>query len=240
MSCRMTSSLAPGAPFAAFKGTTFESPVAWMMDWEKSGMKSILFAVLLAGCGAAFAAPTILVYGDSLSAAYGIPQSAGWVALLGERLKQRKSNYTVANASISGETSAGGAARIGAALAKTQPSIVIVELGANDGLRGLPVVQMKANLTSIVQAAKRQGARVIVVGMQLPPNYGVPYVNQFRAAFRDVARDERVSLVPFLFEDVPEKREMFQADNLHPTAAAQPILMENIWRKLATMTVLPK
>jgi len=209
-----------------------------MMDWGKSGMKSILFAVLLAGCGAAFAAPTILVYGDSLSAAYGIPQSAGWVALLGERLKQRKSNYTVANASISGETSAGGAARIEGALAKTKPAIVIVELGANDGLRGLPIVQMKTNLTSIVQAAKRQGARVIIVGMQLPPNYGVPYVNEFRAAFREVARDERVSLVPFLFEDVPEKREMFQADNLHPTAAAQPILMENIWRKVATMMVV--
>jgi acyl-CoA thioesterase-1 len=203
-------------------------------------MRSILFAVLLAGCGAAFAAPTILVYGDSLSAAYGIPQSAGWVALLGERLKQRKSNYTVANASISGETSAGGAARIEGALARTKPAIVIVELGANDGLRGLPVVQMKTNLTSIVQAAKRQGARVIIVGMQLPPNYGVPYVNEFRAAFREVARDERVSLVPFLFEDVPEKREMFQADNLHPTVAAQTILMENIWRKVATMVVLPK
>ncbi|HMH16516.1 MAG TPA: GDSL-type esterase/lipase family protein, partial [Burkholderiales bacterium] len=114
------------------------------------------------------------------------------------------------------------------------------ELGANDGLRGLPIVRMKANLASIVQAAKRQGARVIIVGMQLPPNYGVPYVNEFRAAFREVARDERVSLVPFLFEDVPEKREMFQADNLHPTAAAQPILMENIWRKVATMVVLPK
>jgi acyl-CoA thioesterase-1 len=213
--------------------------MAWMMDWGKSGMKSILFAVLLAGCGAAFAAPTILVYGDSLSAAYGIPQSAGWVALLGERLKQRNSNYTVANASISGETSAGGAARIEAALAKSKPSIVIVELGANDGLRGLPVVQMKANLASIVQAAKRQGAHAILVGMQLPPNYGVPYVNEFRAAFRDVARDERVPLVPFLFEDVPEKREMFQADNLHPAAEAQPILMENVWRKLAPMVTGP-
>ncbi|HMH17894.1 MAG TPA: arylesterase, partial [Burkholderiales bacterium] len=136
-------------------------------------MKSILFAVLLAGGSAALAAPTILVYGDSLSSAYGIPQSAGWVALLGERLKQRKSNYTVANASISGETSAGGAARIEGTLARTKPAIVVVELGANDGLRGLPIVRMKANLASIVQAAKRQGARVIIVGMQLPPNYGV-------------------------------------------------------------------
>ena len=208
------------------------------MGWEKSDMKSILFAVLLGCCGTALAAPTILIYGDSLSAAYGIPQNAGWVALLGERLKQRKSNYTVVNASISGETSAGGAARIGAALAKTQPAIVIVELGANDGLRGLPVAQMRTNLAVIVQAAKRQGARVILVGMLLPPNYGAQYVNAFRAAFRDLARDERIPFVPLLFEGVPDKREMFQADNLHPSAEAQPIMMENVWRKLAAMVIL--
>ena len=200
-------------------------------------MRSILFAVLLACSGTALAAPTVLVYGDSLSAAYGIPQNAGWVALLGERLKQRKSNYTVVNASISGETTAGGAARIGAVLAKTQPAIVIVELGANDGLRGLPVAQMKANLAAIVQAAKRQGARVILVGMLLPPNYGAQYLNAFRAAFRDVARDERVAFVPFLLEGVPNERETFQPDNLHPVAEVQPILMENVWRKLATMVI---
>src|SRR5438132_3930155 len=190
-------------------------------------MRSILFGALLACCGTAAAEPTILVYGDSLSSAYGVPQNAGWVALLGERLKQRKSNYTVVNASISGETSAGGAARIGAALAKTRPAIVIVELGANDGLRGLPVAQMKTNLAAIVHAAKRQGARVILVGMLLPPNYGAQYVNAFRAAFRDLARDERVAFVPLLFEGVPDKREMFQADNLHPSAEAQTIMMEN-------------
>jgi acyl-CoA thioesterase-1 len=202
-------------------------------------MRSILLAVLLARCGTALAAPTILVYGDSLSAAYGIPQSAGWVALLGERLKQRKSNYTVVNASISGETSAGGAARIGAVLAKTRPAIVIVELGANDGLRGLPVAEMKANLTAIVRAAKGQGARVVLVGMLLPPNYGAQYVDEFRAAFREVARDERILFVPLLFEGVPDKREMFQADNLHPSAEAQTVMMENVWRKLAAMVIAP-
>jgi acyl-CoA thioesterase-1 len=200
-------------------------------------MRSILFAVLLACCGTALAAPIILVYGDSLSAAYGIPQDSGWVALLGERLKQRKSNYTVDNASISGETTAGGAARIEAVLTKSKPAIVIVELGANDGLRGLPVAQMKANLAAIVRAAKRRGARVILVGMLLPPNYGAQYVNEFRAAFRDVARDERVAFVPLLFEGVPDKREMFQADNLHPSAEAQTIMMENVWRKLAPMVI---
>lgn len=205
-------------------------------------MRSILFAALLASSAGASSAtstaPTILVYGDSLSSAYGIPQSAGWVALLGERLKQRKSNYTVVNASISGETSAGGAARIGNTLASTRPAIVIVELGANDGLRGLPVAQMKANLAAIVQAAKREGARVVLVGMQLPPNYGAKYVNEFRAAFRDVARDERVAFVPFLLEGL-DQREQFQADNIHPTAVAQPIVLENVWRKLAAMVILP-
>ncbi|HKW37954.1 MAG TPA: arylesterase [Burkholderiales bacterium] len=204
-------------------------------------MKSILFAAVLAFSGAAAAAtaaPTILVFGDSLSASYGIPQSAGWVALLGERLKQRKSNYSVANASISGETSAGGAARIGKVLAATKPAIVIVELGANDGLRGLPVEQMKKNLTAIVQASKREGARVVLVGMQLPPNYGVPYVNTFRVAFVDVARDERVPLVPFLLAGL-DKREQFQADAIHPTADAQPILLENVWRKLAATVIAP-
>jgi acyl-CoA thioesterase-1 len=201
-------------------------------------MRSILFAALLASSGGAIAAPTILVYGDSLSSAYGIPQSAGWVALLGERLKQRKSNYTVVNASISGETSAGGAARIGKTLTSSKPSIVIVQLGANDGLRGLPVPQMKANLAAIVQAAKHEGARAVLVGMQLPPNYGVPYVNDFRAAYRDVARDERVVFVPFLLEGL-DQREQFQADNLHPVAEAQPILLENVWKKLAAMVVVP-
>lgn len=198
-------------------------------------MRSILFAALLALSGGTVAAPNILVLGDSLSAAYGIPESAGWVALLGERLKQRKSNYTVVNASISGETTAGGSARIGKALASAKPAIVIVQLGANDGLRGLPVTEMKKNLTAIVQASKREGARVVLIGMQLPPNYGVPYVNQFRAAFGDVAKDERVAFVPFLLAGL-DKREQFQADNLHPTAAAQPILLENVWKKVATMT----
>jgi len=201
-------------------------------------MRSLLFAALLAFNGSGADASTILVFGDSLSSAYGIPQKAGWVALLGERLKQRSPDYTVVNASISGETSAGGAARIAKTLASSKPAIVIVEIGANDGLRGLPVGEMKKNLAAIVQASKREGARVVLVGMQLPPNYGVPYVNQFRAVFSEIARDERVAFVPFLLEGL-DKREQFLADALHPTAAAQPILLENVWRKLATMVMLP-
>jgi len=197
-------------------------------------MRSILFAALLAWCGTVFAAPAILVYGDSLSAAYGIAQSSGWVALLDARLKQRKLDYTVVNASISGETSAGGAARIAATLAQVKPAIVILELGANDGLRGLPVEQMKANLAAIARAAKRQGARVLVVGMRLPPNYGQEYTNAFRAAFAGIAREERAPLVPFLLQGV-DRRELFQPDNLHPVAEAQPIILGNVWRGLAPL-----
>jgi len=202
-------------------------------------MRSIGFALLLACFGGASAAPTVLVYGDSLSAAYGIPQNAGWVALLGERLKQRKSDYTVVNASISGETTAGGAARIHKTLAQHKPAIVILELGANDGLRGLPVEEMKVNLSKIVRASKNKGARVLVVGMRIPPNYGAKYTNAFRAAFRDVAREERVPLVPFLFEGMVDKPDMFQEDNVHPSEKAQPILMENVWRGLARMVIVP-
>ena len=202
-------------------------------------MRSILLSALLACCGTTAAAPTILVYGDSLSAAYGIPQSEGWVALLGERLKQRKANYTVVNESISGETTAGGAARIGAALARTKPAIVILQLGANDGLRGLPVAQMKANLSAIIQASKRQGARVILVGIQMPPNYGAKYTNEFRSAFREVARDERVALVPFILEGVPDTPEMVQPDNIHPTAAAQPVMLDTVWKGLRPLLKRP-
>ncbi len=201
----------------------------------------MLFAALLACCGTAttvLAAPAILVYGDSLSAAYGIAQSSGWVALLDARLKQRKLDYTVVNASISGETSAGGAARIAAALAQAKPAILILELGANDGLRGLPVKEMKANLAAIVRAAKRQGARVLVLGMQMPPNYGQAYTNEFRRAFTEIAREERLPLVPFVLRGV-DRREFFQPDALHPTAEAQPIILENVWRGLASMLVVP-
>lgn len=196
-------------------------------------MRSLLLAVLLAACGAAFAAPAILVFGDSLSSAYGIPRESGWVALLGERLKP--ANYTVVNASISGETSAGGAARIGAALAESKPAIVILELGANDGLRGLPVAQMKANLATIVRTAKRKGARVLLVGMRLPPNYGAEYAEAFHRAFLEVARAQEVPLVPFLLEGLDDRRELFQEDNLHPVAEAQPILLDNVWRRLKPM-----
>ncbi len=190
--------------------------------------------VLFAWCPAA-AAGTILVFGDSLSAAYGIGARQGWVTLLEERLRQEKRDYTVVNASISGETSSGGAARIAEAVRRTQPSIVILALGSNDGLRGLPVAQMKANLSRIVRTAKAAGSRVLLVGNRMPPNYGRKYTEEFHAAFVEVAKADRIPLVPFLLDRVAGNPDYFQADNLHPTAAAQPIILDTVWKGLAPM-----
>jgi acyl-CoA thioesterase-1 len=198
-------------------------------------MKTLLLVVLLAWGGTGFAAQPILVYGDSLSAAYGLSPEAGWVTMLGKRLKQLHADYTVVNASISGETSAGGAGRIKRVLTQTRPAIVILALGANDGLRGWPVPQTKANLLAIIRAAKREEARVLLVGMRLPPNYGAQYTEAFERTFTEVAREERVPLVPFLLEGMAENREMFQHDNLHPTAEAQRVLLDNVWQQLRPM-----
>jgi acyl-CoA thioesterase I len=198
-------------------------------------MRSLLLAVLLACSGTGFAAQTILVYGDSLSAAYGISRNAGWVNMLGERLKQVHRDYTVVNASISGETSEGGAARIAGVLRQTRPAIVVLALGANDGLRGWPVRRTKANLAAIIRAAKREKARVLLVGMQMPPNYGPEYTEGFRRAYAELAREERVPLVPFLLEGIALQRDMFQDDNLHPNERAQGVLLDNVWRGLSPM-----
>jgi len=182
--------------------------------------------------GATAAEKSILVFGDSLSAAYGIAQSRGWVALLGEKLKRERPDYSVANASISGETSAGGLARIDAALERHKPTVVIVELGANDGLRGLPLAQMKANLGTIIEHARNSGARVLLVGMKLPPNYGPEYTEAFEKAFAEVAKRYKVALLPFLLEGFAEKPDYFQADRIHPHEKAQPLILERVWRAL--------
>jgi acyl-CoA thioesterase-1 len=173
-----------------------------------------------------------LVFGDSVSAAYGIAQSRGWAALLGERLKREQPDYIVANASVSGETTSGGLARIGPALEKHKPAVVIVELGGNDGLRGLPVAEMKKNLATIVERSQKAGARVMVVGMRLPPNYGPDYTQAFEASFGELAKRYKTALVPFLMEGFSEKPELFQADQIHPTAAAQPLMEERVWKAL--------
>jgi acyl-CoA thioesterase-1 len=198
-----------------------------------AALVSALLSMLV--CGAALAAPKILVYGDSLSAAYGIAQARGWVSLLEERIRREKLDYSVVNASISGETTSGGLSRLRQALDEHRPAIVILELGANDGLRGLPVAEAKNNLAAMIRMAQKSRARVLLVGVRMPPNYGPDYTREFDGAFAELARRHRVALVPFLLEGIAERRELFQADGMHPTEAAQPVLLDNVWRKLGPM-----
>jgi acyl-CoA thioesterase I len=178
------------------------------------------------------AAPTILVLGDSLSAEYGLQRGQGWVALMQARLAQEKITAQVINASISGDTTSGGRSRLPALLAQHQPSLVIVELGANDALRGLPVAMTQDNLQAMVQAAKAAGAKVLLVGMQVPPNYGQSYGQQFAGTFGTVAKAQQVALVPFLLKgvaDAPDALKLFQADRIHPVAAAHPTILNTLW-----------
>ena len=168
----------------------------------------------------------IMVFGDSLSAAYGISPTEGWVALLEKKMKAR--GVTVVNASISGETSGGGLSRIRTDLARQKPTIVLLALGANDGLRGLPVAETRKNLEGIIKAARATKARVVIIGIQIPPNFGIDYAANFRDMYPSLAKQYRLALVPFLLEGVADKLELFQADRLHPVAAAQPAILQNI------------
>jgi len=197
-------------------------------------LRDILLTALLLLAPAAQAAKTILVFGDSLSAGYGIRPDAAWPALLARRLQDRKLDYNVVNASISGETSSGGRTRIDAALARYAPQVVIVALGANDGLRGLPVAQLHANLEAIVSSAQQKKAQVLLVGQRIPPNYGA-YAVQFHDVFAAVAKTRRTALVDFLLDGVATQPTLFQSDNLHPTAEAQALLLDNVWRGLAPL-----
>lgn len=194
-----------------------------------------LFVSLVVPLSACAATKTLLVLGDSLSAAYGLPAQNGWVSLLEARLAQRKPAWRVVNASISGETSQGGAYRIGKLLAEHKPALVIVELGANDGLRGLPLETTRASLDAILAACRKSNARAVLVGMRLPPNYGTEYTRKFRELYPDLARQRHAVLAPFLLEGIADDRTLFQADGLHPTAAAQPRLLENVWQTLAPL-----
>jgi acyl-CoA thioesterase-1 len=178
---------------------------------------------------------TVLVYGDSLSAAYGMPERHGWVALLEERLKRERPDYNVVNASISGETTAGGLARIGKVLEREKPAVLILVLGSNDGLRGLPVAAMKKNLAAIIERSQKAGARVLLVGMRLPPNYGEAYTRAFERTFAELAKSHRTALLPFLLEGFGEKTELFQADRIHPGEAAQAAVLRNVWKPLAPL-----
>lgn len=182
--------------------------------------------------GAAHAAPGILVFGDSLAAAYGISERRGWVALLEERLKRERLDYSVVNASISGETTRGGTARLGKLLGEHRPAVVILELGGNDGLRGLPVAEMKKNLGGMIQQSQKAGARVLLVGTRMPPNYGPDYTRAFEGVFSELAERHRVALAPDLTAGIGERLELFQPDRIHPNENAQPALLDNVWKAL--------
>ncbi len=176
--------------------------------------------------------PVILVVGDSLSAEYGLQRGSGWVALLEKRLAQEKIAAGVVNASISGDTTSGGRSRLPALLAQHKPAVVIVELGGNDALRGLPLAMTERNLAEMARASKAAGARVLLAGMQVPPNYGRQYNEDFAALFGKVARAEGTALLPFLLKgvgDAPNASELFQPDRIHPKEAAHPIILGNVW-----------
>lgn len=188
-----------------------------------------LLVVLAIVARPAFAAGTLLVFGDSLSAAYGLSPSQGWVALLGERLGKSAPAWNVVNASVSGETTAGGLRRLPEDLKRHRPAVVVIALGANDGLRGQPVSVARSNLEQMIRFARQARAEPVLVGLMIPPNYGIEYAREFREMYPDIARRMKVALVPFLLEGVAERRELFQADQLHPTAQAQERILDNVW-----------
>jgi len=187
--------------------------------------------LLLVSAANAYSAPkTLLVVGDSLSAEYGLARGTGWVALLEQKLKSQKMDANIVNASISGETTSGGRTRLPALLSKHKPDVVVIELGANDGLRGLPVPAAEANLRAMVDASRKAGAQVLLVGMRMPPNYGRDYSDKFFAMYGALSKNAKVPLVPFMLEGVADNT--FQADRLHPLAQAHPIILANIWPHL--------
>lgn len=207
-------------------------------SWQtavRGGLSSTLLLVVFLGAVPLQAStaeeglPTLLVMGDSLSAAYGIEQEQGWVSLLAERLD---GDAQVVNASISGETTSGGAQRFADIIGQRQPDIVLLELGGNDGLRGLPPAQMRANLATMIEQSQQAGAEVLLLGIDIPPNYGQAYRDAFTGVYHSLAQDYELSLVPFLLEDIALNQQLMQSDGIHPTADAQPIILDNVWPAL--------
>lgn len=201
---------------------------------EQSVNRIFVLLILWVAAVPAYAeTPVILVFGDSISAGYGLPHvERGWVALLQAKLKTEGYGYEVVNASVSGETTAGGLARLPRALAVHRPAVVILELGGNDGLRALPIEQMRANLSRMIDLAKGAGAKVLLLGMRMPPNYGPQYTEQFSAVYPDLAREKHVPVVPFLLSAVALHPDLMQADGLHPDEQAEPLLLAAVWPAL--------
>lgn len=198
--------------------------------------KLTVAASLVLASASAYSAPkTVLVVGDSLSAEYGLTRGAGWVALLEQKLKASKIDARIVNASISGETTSGGRARLPALLNQHKPQVVVIELGANDGLRGLPVPAAESNLRDMIAMSQKNGAKVMLVGMRMPPNYGRAYTERFFGMFTTLSKQYKAPLVPFMLEGVADKPALFQSDRLHPNAQAHPIILDNIWPTFSTL-----
>jgi acyl-CoA thioesterase-1 len=201
---------------------------------------ALITLVAFAAARAQPTAPVVLIVGDSISAAYGLAPGMGWVDLLSARLAAERYPHRVVNASITGDTTAGGRARLPALLSRYKPAVVVLELGGNDGLRGGDLTATRDNLAAMVEETQRAGAKPLIVGMKLPPNYGAAYVRKFDALYADVAKAQKAPLVPFFFEGFGEKSELFQADRIHPTAGAQPLLLDNVWPQLRPLLGKPR
>lgn len=202
----------------------------------KTLLLSLLFSHFVAWSMPAFAEnPKIMVYGDSLSAAYGISPQQGWVSLLQKKLATEHYQYQIINASISGETTSGGLSRFQTSLTQVKPKIIILELGANDGLRGLPTQEMKANLNTMIEQGKKSGAKILLIGMRIPPNYGPQYTKLFSQSYAELSQKHKVPLVPFMLENVAAKADLIQEDGLHPNANAQTLVLNNIWPHLKNL-----
>jgi acyl-CoA thioesterase-1 len=204
------------------------------------GGTATLLALFLWALAAQAAAPVILVIGDSISAGYGVPANAWWTTLLQQRLSTQHYPHRVVNASISGDTTAGGRARLPVLLEANHPAITVIELGGNDGLRGGDVDTMAANLDAMVVAAQKAGSRVLVIGMRVPPNYGADYARRFQAGFAQVVHKHKTAFLPFFFEGFGDNNAMFQPDRVHPVAAAQEKMLDNVWTVLQPMLGAPE
>ena len=199
-------------------------------------LRGILAAAALCLAAApALGARTVMVFGDSLSAAYNLSADQGWVHLIGERIERANLPWRVVNASISGETTAGGLRRMAEDLKRHKPSVVVIALGANDALRGLPVAGMRSNLEKMIRLARVARAEPVLVGLMIPPNYGIDYAAEFRDMYAGLAAKHKIALVPFLLQGIADQPEMFQRDQLHPTAQAQPRIADNVWPALALL-----
>ncbi|NLC24684.1 arylesterase [Oxalobacter vibrioformis] len=212
-----------------------DKKTGWIRRWFQRSLFALPLCFIFFSVSAHSAPKNILVLGDSLSAEYGIERGTGWVALLQQRLDENKKEVKVINASISGDTTSSGNARLSKLLRQHKPQILILELGGNDGLRGLPVDSIKRNLRAMVSMARRADCQVLILGMQIPPNYGQTYATQFAESYEQVARESNMPLVPFFLAGVADDDGLLQSDRIHPAGKAQPILLDNVWPHLLPM-----